>query len=74
MEEPITIGELHDAAKLLAKNKVPGRDGILVEFYLVIWEQIGPILLAVLQKGLEDGSLHPKLTEGVIVLLAKLGD
>lgn len=34
MEEDISLGELHLAAKALAKNKVPGKNGVHVEFYL----------------------------------------
>lgn len=32
----ITLEELHEAAKQLAKNKVPGCDGIPMEFLLVL--------------------------------------
>lgn len=51
-----------------------GRGGILVEFFLVLWDQIRPILLKLLQEGLKSGILHPQLTHGIIVLLAKDGD
>lgn len=36
MEEKITLEELHVAAIALAKNKVPGKDGVLMEFYLLL--------------------------------------
>lgn len=48
MEKPITLEELHYAASRLAKNKVPGRDRIPMEFYLAVWDQVGPIVLEVL--------------------------
>lgn len=74
LEEPISLGELYVVAIHLAKNKVLGKDGIPVEYYLATWNQVGSILMSILQKGLNEGRLHPKLTEGLIVLLAKLGD
>lgn len=59
LEKDITLEELHEATKQLAKNKVPSRDGIPVEFFLVLWDQIGPILLELLKDGLKSGILHP---------------
>lgn len=48
LEAPITLEELHLVTKNLAKNKVPGMDSVPIEFYLSIWDLIGPVLLAVL--------------------------
>lgn len=58
----------------MAKNKVPGKDGITIEFYLDLWEDIGPILLEVLRDGLDKGELDPNLTIGVIILMVEKGD
>lgn len=58
MKVPITLEELFAAANL-ASNKVPGKDGIPVEFYLATWGYFGPILLEVLREGIANGSLHP---------------
>lgn len=55
-------------ASSLAKTKAPSKDGIPIEFYLNIWDSIGPFLLMLLLM------LHPHLTEGIIVLLNKRGD
>lgn len=44
MEAPIKLEELFEAASKLTQNKVPGWDGMLVEFYLRIWDQIGLLL------------------------------
>lgn len=74
LEAPLTQQELHDAAKALAKNKVPGPDGIPVEFFLHNWELAGPVLLLALQDGIRDGFFDPELTKGFIVLLCKKGD
>lgn len=74
MEQPISLEELHVAAKALAKQKVLGKDGLPMEFFLALWEQVGPLLLKVLQNGISKGCLHPKLTEGIMVMLEKKGD
>lgn len=74
LDKPITLEELGRAVDQMPRNKVPGRDGIPVEFYVETWDFTGPVLLEILRKGLADGSLHPKLTEGLIVLLPKKGD
>lgn len=62
LEREITLEELHEADKLLAKNKVPGHDDILVKLCLVLWDQIGPVLLELLKDGLKSGIPHPQLT------------
>lgn len=78
LEAPITLEELQDVAYHLAQNKVPGRDGIPVQFYLILWDQIGPILLEVLPKGLTIGAFNPNISRGIsilgIALLAKKGN
>lgn len=71
--EKITLAELHKGAKQLAKNKVPSKDKICVKSYLALWDQVGPNFLEVLLDGLRNGSLHPKLTHGIIILVAKKG-
>lgn len=74
MEERITLKELHAAALALARNKALGKDGVLVEFYITMWDYVGSILLTLLEEGIEKGILAPQFTEGVLILLAKQGD
>lgn len=74
LEKSIKLEELHLAATQLASNKAPGKDGVPIEFYLSTWDQVGPILLELLRDGIRDGSIHPQLTEGIFVLLAKSDD
>lgn len=73
MEAPLTLDELHQAAKLMARRKVPGPDGIPIEFYLALWEEVGPALLNLLQDGFEKKVIHKLLVRGTIVLLHKKG-
>lgn len=58
----------------LWQKKISGKDGIPIEFYLALWEDIGLILLEVLRKGLSRGVMHPKLTVEIIIMLMKKGD
>lgn len=74
MEKEITLEELHCVAEQLSRNKMPGRDGLPVEFYLPLWKDIGPVILEVLRKGIWAGKLLPQHTHGILVLFAKKGD
>lgn len=74
MDAPNKLEELSEAVLRLAKGKVPGQDGIPAEFYIVVWDHIGPILLEIIQEGLQSGTMHPHITCGIIVLLKKKGD
>lgn len=58
----------------MSKTKVPRLDGVPIEFYLKFWELIGPKLLKILNKAIEEGSLHYRIVRGIIVLLPKIGD
>lgn len=68
---PHPLEELH---ALAMKKTVPRKDGIPIEFYLALWDGIGPILLEVLQEGLRRHELHPQLATRIIILLVKRGD
>lgn len=74
MEKLILLEELHSAAKALAKQKVLGEDDLPVEFFLALWDKLGPLLFQVLQSNINKGSLHQQLTEGIMVMLEKRGD
>lgn len=44
-EAPLSIEEVEQAINGLNKNKSPGSDGLLSEFYVAFKEQIAPLLL-----------------------------
>ena len=54
-EGDLNIGECYNVLKNMAKNKSPGNDGLLSEFYLCFWNVIGNLLVAVLNTGLHNG-------------------
>ncbi|KAL3692894.1 hypothetical protein R1sor_006545 [Riccia sorocarpa] len=74
LQAKFSLEELHTAAKLLGKNKCPGPDGVPLEFYLVMWETISPLLFKATEEGLQEGSMLPFYNRGIITLLQKEGD
>lgn len=40
LDDPLTLFELHQAAVAVTSNKVLGKDGTLVGFYLLVWKHM----------------------------------
>lgn len=74
LEGAFTVRELAVAMRGLKKGKVPGMDGLPVEFYSVFWEELKDILLLVLNEALEVGYLGTSMRTGLLILLYKKGE
>jgi hypothetical protein len=74
LEALLTLEELHEAATELGRDKVPGADGIPVEFFLMFWRVLGRLLLKALNAGISKGEFSKKFLKSLIVLLHKKGD
>ncbi|GBG63435.1 hypothetical protein CBR_g38055 [Chara braunii] len=74
LDRPITLEELWEVVKSMAKGKSPGSDGLPVEFYEAVWLHVGPILLSLYNRVLEGGSLTADMKMGIIMLIYKKGD
>ena len=71
MDNPITSTVIEAAIKNLPKNKSPGPDGLIGEFYQTLREELMPILLKLFQKIAEEGTLPNTFYEATITLISK---
>jgi hypothetical protein len=62
-----------EAARLLGKNRAPGSEGFPVEFDIMFWQTLGPLLLEVLNERVQQKRICRKFLKGLIVLLHKKG-
>uniref|UniRef100_W5MP44 Reverse transcriptase zinc-binding domain-containing protein n=1 Tax=Lepisosteus oculatus TaxID=7918 RepID=W5MP44_LEPOC len=72
--KPFELSELEAAMKSLKKGKVPGVDGIPVEFYRTFWPILGPFLLEVMGEIFSKKSMGKSMREGILTLVFKKGD
>ena len=70
-ESPITQDEFLDGALMLRGGKVPGLDGITIEFYRKFWKLISPFLIKMYQYSYDNGLLPESVRKGLISLLPK---
>ena len=67
----LSLQELSDSVKGLSLGKLPGSDGLSVEFYLHFWEILGPLLLRVANECFRDGDLCDSMKGSVTRLIFK---
>ena len=66
-----TLNELSAALRGLQTGKTPGSDGLSTEFYLCFWDDLGELLLSVLNESFHAGSLAKSQYEGLLRLIYK---
>ncbi|KPP61757.1 hypothetical protein Z043_120110, partial [Scleropages formosus] len=55
LEVPITLGEESEVLSRMNRRKVPGLDGLPVEFYSTFWDILGPVFVEVVEELLTRG-------------------
>ena len=71
MNSPITSTEIEVVIKNLPKNKSPGPDDFIGEFYQTFREELMPILLKYFQKISEEATLSNSFYEPTITLIPR---
>ena len=71
MNKLVTSTEIKTKIKNITKNKSPGPDGFTGEFYQTFREELMPILLKLLRKSAEEGTLPNSFYEATITLITK---
>ena len=71
MNRPITSTEIENVIKKLTKNKSPGSDGFIAEFYETFREELTPLLLKLFQKIAEERTHPSSFYEATITLIPK---
>uniref|UniRef100_A0A3Q3ENM7 Reverse transcriptase domain-containing protein n=1 Tax=Kryptolebias marmoratus TaxID=37003 RepID=A0A3Q3ENM7_KRYMA len=71
LDAPLTREEIVAAMKSMQSNKAPGPDGFPVEFYKKFQDKLSPLLHALYNESLHQGSLPQTLTQACICLLLK---
>ena len=71
MNNPITCTEIEAVIKNLPKNKSPGPDGFIGEFYQTLGEELMPILLKLFQKLQRMEYFQTDFYEATVTLIPK---
>lgn len=66
---PITMEEVEGVLKRMSKGKVPGVDGLPVEFCVSFFNILGPYLVEMVRKVLENKNIRGSMATGVITPL-----
>ena len=67
----ISLAEVKSILNTMSRNKAPGNDGLPVEFYLVFFDLLGPLLTDCINQNYEEGNLTNSQRQAVVSLFEK---
>ena len=73
LEKDFTYDDLHSAIKSCKRNKSPGCDGIIAEFYAIFCEKIKICLFEAIQYCFKIEHMHDSALKGIITCISKKG-
>ena len=71
LDKPITVEEIQNSIKTMARNKSPGSDGLQVEFYACFWLRVRQPMMDAFNYALRTGCMHESARVGIISLIPK---
>ena len=73
LETSLSIDELGLALKDSKRNKSPGPDGLMADFYMMFWNKLKFIIFEAFQDSFCKGKLYVSARRGIITLIPKKG-
>ena len=73
LDADLSLRELKTAIMGMSKNKAPGPDGLPIEVYQKLWDELSDVLLKTYKYVFEKGEMHPDAMNGVLNLIPKQG-
>ena len=72
-EGKLTVEECLQSLQSFKENKLPGNDGLTVEFYKTFWGILGKLLVESLNCAFDHGELSNSQKQAIITLIEKKG-
>ena len=73
-DQKITEREVFEALKNVKKNKSPGIDGLIPEFYKEYWETLKQPFMDMLEETYTEGEMPDTMKQSLLTLIFKKGD
>jgi hypothetical protein len=74
LTQELTLKEIQEAILAMPKDKAPGCNGILTEFFQEFMSEVSPTLLQAFSAMLRNGETSKLINKGLIILIPKSGD
>ena len=71
LEAPLSKEKLYNNLKTMPKNKTPGIDGLVPQFYLAFWDKLADYILVTYNTVFKNGRLHISAKRSIITLIPK---